>query len=173
MFAYIKGAFTHLNAYLHARVGAYMIVAGVFGSLLVGTSNDDLITDPKTNQDHIYLHGGNDLVIYTPSETNKDYIDGGQGIDTLWLRLTPKEYENPELKTDIIRFYYFVFNNLAPRLDTGEGPDFKFKSFDLSTRNVEHIIIEKIKGKVNNKAIAKPSLQIKPLDKDLSGDNRV
>ena len=104
------------------------------------------LKDLYTSNQYISSDQGNDIAVYTPSISDGkwDYYDAGLGIDTLWLRLTNNEIENPYIQADILRFYYFLINNSDPFRVSGEGPKFEFSAFHLTVRNFENIIIERI-----------------------------
>lgn len=74
------------------------------------------------------------------------HYDGGYGIDTLKIKISPEEYENPKFLADIIGFSYYLQNTLDISSKAGEGDTFQFSSWDVSIQNIEILEIEVIES---------------------------
>lgn len=135
------------------------IIFGIYASFIVGTEGVDVLSDAGLTRDYVYANQGNDVVIYTPAlnKNTWDHYDGGQGIDTFWLRMTANEFYHPMFQADLIRFHYFVFNHVRVSHGSDQGPLFKFSSFNLTVRNFEKIIIEKVSAHKQYKGISEPT----------------
>jgi len=143
----------------------------VFSGFVVGGPNDDVLSDAGKLRDFVYAESGNDVLVYTPSfnVNNTDLYDGGVGLDTLWLRLSQREFERPALRADLIRWYYHIFNYANVASASRQGVAFTFKSFNLTVRNIENILVDPINSRDITVKMALPK-QFKRL-KDSSCDS--
>ena len=95
---------------------------------------------------YLFSTQNNDIAIYVPKAyTNRyQYYDAGKGHDTIWIKMTLKDFYDPVFQADLIRFYYFLllYTNQTSIADT--GPSFHFKKFNLRVRNFESLVIEEI-----------------------------
>lgn len=109
-------------------------------------SNQEEINSIDFNDQYISSYQGNYIMIYTPSlgKPRVKYFDGGPGINTVWLRLTDAEINDPQMEADLLRFCYFIINYSNLLHQSNLDPEFTFQSFPLSIRNFENLIVERI-----------------------------
>lgn len=143
----IKQLLAHLRAFINLHARSCFLVLSAVSGLIIGTAGHDIIADDTIQDGLIYTKEGNDIVVITPSRYRdiSKYYDAGKGIDSVWIRLKPYEYRHPHFNADLIRFYLHLLNDANPATQTGEGPVFHFHSIQLSVRNVENLVLEKLK----------------------------
>lgn len=124
----------------------HYILPIAMAGFVVGTPNDDVLSDAGKLRDFVYAESGNDVLVYTPSINlgKQDSYDGGIGVDTLWLRMSAREFDRAEVRADLVRFYYHILNNADVASPSKSGLEFKFDSFGLTVSNIENVILEPI-----------------------------
>lgn len=135
----------------------------------VGGQGPDVLTDQGGLHEIIQSLAGDDIFVYTPSlnRQDTDFYDGGTGNDTLWLRVTDQEAASPAFRADMIRAYTFIDEQA---MNASADPDdriFKFDTFGLSFRHVEHILVEPISAYPEPEKKLPAPLEIKNQGDDL------
>ena len=142
------------------------MLLSMYASFVVGGSGGDVLTDAGLKRDYVYAKEGNDVVVYTPSLNHGkfDEYDGGAGIDTLWLRMSKTEFNESVFQSDMIRLYYFIMKNGKISSDSQSAPLFHFRAFNLQVRNIENVIVERIKFRQASPNMPLPTGTIPVLD---------
>lgn len=124
----------------------HIFLPTAFAGFIVGGPMDDVLSDVGKLRDYVYAEAGNDVLVYTPSLNHGkfDHYDGGVGVDTLWLRLSQREFDRADVRADLIGFYFHIYNYANIASKSREGPSYTFNSFNLTVSNVESIILEPI-----------------------------
>lgn len=171
----------HLLTYkVSTKTSSCMIMLVIFATFTLGSGEDDVFADTGPTSEYAFADKGDDVMIYTPSinrTNNRDYYDGGKGVDILWMRMTPKEFQHSAFQADLIRFHYHILNNTHPNLASGYGPSFHFASLNLRVRNFEHIIVQNIASQqvveVDKNQTVIPAIRFHRQIKDSSIDSMV
>ena len=137
---------------------------------VIGTPSDDILSDAGKFRDFIYAESGNDVLVYTPSinQDSTDVYDGGVGMDTLWLRLSEREYERADVRSDLIGFFYHILNNADVSSPSKEGAQFHFQAFGLQVSNIENVMIEQVNSRdiTVNSTLTQEFMKLKDTSKD-------
>jgi Ca2+-binding RTX toxin-like protein len=67
--------------------GRYFVELGTGANTLYGGNGVDFVRLASGAVDHLYLAGGDDVVDALFDDNDDDYIDGGGGFDTLYVRV--------------------------------------------------------------------------------------
>ena len=128
------------SSFFTSRLSLFILLP----TILIGTENSDVFVNPKPNTEYIFTEGGKDIVVYDAIKHSDTPVslDGGKGTDTLILRISPAQFEDPMFRTDMIRYLYFIKKNTHKNASTGNGPEFSFQSFNLNVRNFENVKVE-------------------------------
>lgn len=122
------------NDKLFGDKGDDKLFGGEGNDKLFGGKGDDFL-DGGAGSDYLFGDKGNDTFNFTASENlgAKDYYDGGKGFDTLQLTLTSGELLLAQADIDAFK-----------ELLTVGGKAFHFSSFDLTARNFENLVVNKV-----------------------------
>jgi VCBS repeat-containing protein len=138
--------------FIIGKKGNDHIDGGPGNDLLFGGKGNDQL-DGGAGSDKVFGGKGDDLLNYTRSENvgAHDFYDGGKGIDTLQLTLTPEEQAAAQEEIDA--FLALVVGNADSHCD--DDKTFHFQSLDLDVRNFEALEIVTVGG-VNTAPVANP-----------------
>ncbi|HSA89262.1 MAG TPA: VCBS domain-containing protein [Burkholderiales bacterium] len=124
---------------LNGGAGDDILYGGNGGDTLNGGTGDDILyggnggdtLNGGSGDDWVYGQNGNDWLIYNMSQNlgSTDYYDGGQGYDTLVLKLTYGEFLLTSVQQDIVAYKALL----------GTSTTFNFSGFDLSAKSFEHL----------------------------------
>ena len=105
-----------------------------------------------SENNYLFSTKNNDIAIYVPSayKDKYQYYDAGKGHDTIWLKISLKDFYSPLFQADLIRFYYYLLLYTDQSSIAGTGPSFHFQKFNLRIRNFESLVIEQIEAKFND-----------------------
>ena len=131
--------------------GGNNIVTTSNGNNTITTGNGNDIINAGSGNDVIHSGGGsdivnagsgNDVIIYTLAENNNPAFhstyDGGDGIDTLRLKLTQAEWMSTAVQSDIAKYLKFVVDHTAASGAADETP-FTFSAFGLTANGIEKL----------------------------------
>ena len=118
----------------------------LFFLFVIVSSGAAVLSDAGNKVDYVNSDEGDDVIVYTPALnlSQQDHYDGGSGTDTLWFRMSASEYYNPLFQADLIRYFAYLIQHADPSHQTGIGSQFKFSAFNLSVRNLENLVIERV-----------------------------
>ncbi len=137
------------NDLVFGGTGNDSLLGGEGNDILIGDSllpfyhGDDSL-DGGAGNDRVFGKGGNDRGIYSVTENlaATDWYDGGAGSDTLVLKLTQSQWQDPAVQQDLAAYRAFLENHVNPSTGEADGQVFSFSAFDLTVRRWEALEVE-------------------------------
>jgi Ca2+-binding RTX toxin-like protein len=125
---------------LYGGPGNDVIDGGPGTDTLSGDADDDIL-DSGPGTDSLYAGDGNDLAYFDEDDVDSltDLYDGGLGIDTLDLRLSAGQLNDPAIQLEITQFANFISVNANPAKIS--GIIYFFSTLDLQVRNFEVLLV--------------------------------
>jgi VCBS repeat-containing protein len=119
--------------------GSDQVFGDAGNDLLLGNAGDDLL-DGGSGSDIVDGGSGDDIAIYRMSENRgaRDVYSGGSGKDTLRLAFTAAEWNDPQVRLEVIAYAAFQAAH-TNRRGEADNDVFRFQSFDLRASGFEKI----------------------------------
>ncbi|WP_227421636.1 T1SS-143 repeat domain-containing protein [Pacificispira spongiicola] len=108
--------------------------------ILRGGADQDTV-DGGTGIDDVHAGSGNDTGLFTVGEGGAgERYDGGTGTDTLVIRYTAADLENPDVVNELRAIQEFIANNSDPNTDS--GAEMTFDALGITVQDWEDVTLD-------------------------------
>ena len=128
------------NDTIYGEEGNDQLYGDQGNDVLRGGEGDDTV-DGGTGIDDVHAGSGNDSGIFTVGEGGVgERYDGGTGTDTLTIRYSAADLENPAIVAELREIQDFIANNSNPLTDA--GAERTFQALGITVQDWEDVTLE-------------------------------